>query len=379
MKVAIVQPFLTQKGGVERVVLEMAKHYNAPIYVVDYNPETTYPDFKNFDIRKIPYPKWIDFFKFLPSKAFAGLRYGFIFYFYKFKEPYDYIIAHYSPSEWLALRNKNVVWYCHSPLRDAYDLYEYRKKINKKDSFYMKFMLSVFRFIDKKAVKKIKLIIVNSENVKKRVKKYFGRDSVVISPCVNPANYTNNGDEKYFLYVSRFTPSKRQDYIVEIFRAFKRMYDKNNEYKLILAGGTSTNPDAVEYLNALKDYVKDDPNIIIKTDLTDAEIKDLYSKCTAFLFAGLDEDFGIVPLEAMASGKPVISVNEGGPREYINNGNNGFLASDISEFVHTMHDVVTNPGGMKFLGERARETVEKHYSCEEFDKKLDKALTQFKS
>jgi glycosyltransferase involved in cell wall biosynthesis len=326
------------------------------------------------DVRIISFPKWVNLFKFLPYKAFIGLKYGAAFYFYKFKEHYDYIIANYPPSEWASIRNKNVVWYCHSPLRDAYDLYEYRQKNNKKDKFYIRIMLSIFRFIDKKAVKRIKTIIANSENVRKRIKKYFGMDSVVISPCLDPTNYTNNGDGKYFLYVSRFTPKKRQDFIVEVFKSFQRMYDKNKEYKLVLVGSSSTNPDAKKYFDELKDYVKDDPNIIIKTDLTDSEIKDLYSKCTAFLFAGLDEDFGIVPLEAMASGKPVISVNEGGPTEYIEDEYNGFLVSDIIEFADRMHYVASNPMNMKFIGENAIKTINQKYSCGEFYKKLDKAL-----
>ncbi|MGC8585908.1 MAG: glycosyltransferase, partial [Thermoplasmata archaeon] len=168
------------------------------------------------DIRIIPFPKWVNFFKFLPYRAFAGLKYGIAFYFYKFKEHYDYIIANYPPSEWISTRNKNVVWYCHSPLRDAYDLYEYRQKNRMNiDKFYFKILITIFKFVDKLAVHRIKTIIANSQNVQKRIKKYFNRESVVIYPAVDAEKYKNNGDGKYFLYVSRFVPNKRQEYVIK--------------------------------------------------------------------------------------------------------------------------------------------------------------------
>ncbi len=375
MKVAIVQPFLNQTGGVERVVLKMAQHYNAPIYVVDYDKDKTFPDFQKMDVRLIPVPKWINFFKFLPYRAFAGLKYGVAFYFYKFKENYDYIIANYPPSEWSAIRNKNVVWYCHSPLRDAYDLYEYRQKNRMKtDRLYFKILVSIFRFIDKLAVHKIKIIVSNSKNVQKRIEKYFKRESEVIYPCVDPEKYRNDGDGKYFLYVSRFVPSKRQEYVVHIFERFHNLYDSNGEYKLILAGGTSADPESTRYLEELKKFVKDNPLIKIIENPKDDEVINLYSNCSAFLFTGLDEDFGIVPLEAMASGKPIISVDEGGPREYIKNEQNGFLAPTIEKFVEYMELIKSRSLYAENIGKNAKNTIIKMFSWDGFLNKLDNML-----
>ncbi len=375
MRVAIVQPFLNQFGGVERVVLKMAQFYNAPIYVVDYEPDKTYPEFKNLDVRKIKYPKWVNLFKFLPYKAFLGLKYGIAMMFYKFNEKYDYIIVNYPPSEWLSLRNKNVVWYCHSPLRDAYDLYEYRQKNRMKlDKFYFKILISIFKFIDKHAVNRIKTIIANSENVKRRIERYFDVESIVIHPCVDVEKYKNNGDGKYFLNVSRFVPNKRQDYIINVFERFHDLYDKNGEYKLILAGGVSENPDGKTYLNELKNFVKDKPFIKIIENPTEEEIIDLYSKCTAFLFAGLDEDFGIVPLEAMASGKPVISVAEGGPKEYIKNEKNGFLAYNIDDFIRYMNEMANKPHYSQMIGENAIKTIKENFSWNKFFEKMNQII-----
>lgn len=375
MKIAIVQPFLNQTGGVERIILKMAQKYNATIYVVDYDPSKTFPEFQSIDVRKIPVPKWVNLFKFLPYKAFLGLRYGVAFYFYKFKEKYDYIIANYSPSEWLSIRNKNVIWYCHSPLRDAYDLYDYRKenKINL-DKFYFKFLVRIFRHVDKKAVGKIKIIVSNSENVKARIKKYFNSDSQVIYPSVDFEKYKNEGDGKYFLCVSKIVPKKRQEYVIQAFESFHRLYDKDGEYRLILAGETTEDPDAMAYLSEVKELAERNPFIKIVENPKDDELIELYSKCSAFLFAGLNEDFGISPLEAMASEKPVISVNEGGPKEYIVSGQNGFLASTPDKFVEYMGMVKNRNSYMESIGKKGRETIIKSFSWDLFFTKFENIL-----
>lgn len=379
MDIAIVQPFLNRMGGAERVVLKMAQHYNALIYVVDYDKDRTFPEFKNLDVRVIPSPKWVNLFKFLPHRIFLGFKYGAVFHSYKFKEKYDFIIANYSPSEWLAIKNKNVVWYCHSPLRDVYDLYDYRKQNGMKfDQWYYKFLVGIFRNIDKKAVSKIKIILTNSQNVQNRIRKYLNRNAKIIYPCIDTEKYRNDGDGKYFLYVSRFVPQKRQDYIVRAFERFHSMYDENGEYSLILAGGVSEDIESINYVRGLKEFIGDNPLIKIIENPPDNDVINLYSKCTAFLFAGLDEDFGIVPIEAMASGKVVISVNEGGPKEYIVDKENGFLAPNIEIFAESMDFIKSRGMLAKNMGEQAKNTAITMFSCVKFFEKLDEALRQFK-
>ncbi|MGC8680391.1 MAG: glycosyltransferase, partial [Candidatus Micrarchaeia archaeon] len=100
---------------------------------------------------------------------------------------------------------------------------------------------------------------------------------------------------------------------------------------------------------------------------------DLYSKCTAFIFMGLDEDFGIVPLEAMASGKVVISIDEGGPKEYIKNGENGLLASKLDEFAEDMNWIKNRPYHMEEIGKRAKQTSY-NFTWFNFFTKMDKVL-----
>jgi len=372
-KVIILQPAIFMKGGVERVILAMAKHYNATIYTVDFDKNKTYPDFSSLNVKTIKYPRIANIFKFLPDKAFYGIKYSLAFMFLKIKEPYDIIIANVSPSQWASFRNKNVFWYCHSPLRDAYDLYEYRQKTRTNvDKFYFRFFVKIFRFFDKFATNKCSKIIANSENVKERINYYFNRDAVVISPGIEYGNFTNSGREKYFLYVSRFVPNKRQEFVIDAFKHFENLYDNNKEYKLILAGDVPHVDESIVYFNQLKNYAKD-YNVEFKENISDEELKDLYGKTTAFLFAGLDEDFGIVPLEAMGAEKPVISVNEGGPKEYITNEKNGILVNDPDEMAYYMDFVKDRPGFYSEISKNAQETA-KQYDWSDFFQKLDEEL-----
>jgi Glycosyltransferase len=372
-KVIILQPSIFMKGGLERVILAMAKHYNATIYAVDFDPDKTYPDFSHLTIKTIKCPRITNLFKFLPDKAFLGIKYSLAFMFLKIKEPYDIIISNASPSQWASFKNKNVIWYCHSPLRDAYDLYDYRQKTRTNlDKFYFKIFVKVFRFFDKRATNKCSKIITNSENVKQRVKYYFNRDAVVISPGIEYGKFTNLGKEKYFLYVSRFVPNKRQDFVIDAFKHFERLYDKNKEYKLILAGDVPKVEESITYFNQLKEYAQG-YNIEFKDNITDEELKELYGKAFAFLFAGLDEDFGLVPLEAMSAGKPVISVNEGGPKQYIKNEKNGILVNSPDEMAYYMDFLIERPALYEDISKNAQETA-KQYDWSNFLHKLDEEL-----
>jgi glycosyltransferase involved in cell wall biosynthesis len=89
---------------------------------------------------------------------------------------------------------------------------------------------------------------------------------------------------------------------------------------------------------------------------SDAELTDLYARCHAVLFPSLNEDFGLVPLEAMASGKPVLAVDRGGPRETVVDGHTGLLLPDSSEaFAHAMRTLaLLSDAELDTMGTRAR-------------------------
>ncbi len=368
MKLAITQSNLTLKGGGERVVLEIAKRYKAPVYVAEYDPSNTFEEYRNIDARVISK----DISRIIPyGRMSQGISYGLSFSNLKLDEDYDVINAHMAPSHWVSRSNHNVLWYCHTPLRDVYDLYEYRMSLRKwhtRPAYALG--LSIVRRIDQTAVRKTKSIVTNSENVRLRIVRYYHRnDAEVISPGVDYRKYRNRGDERFFFYPSRFSPNKRQDMAIEAFRRFKA---RTNGYRLVLAGPVSKDKFYDDYYRSVMAQAERVGEIEVLNEIDDKKLADLYSRCTAVLYPPMNEDFGIVPLEAMASSKPVIAMNDGGPKETV--GKAGFLVSDAKGMANAMEMVVSDLETAEKMGKIGKERVMKKYTWAAFFKKFDAAL-----
>lgn len=371
MKMIITQSNLTLKGGAERVVLEIAKRYDAKIYTAEYDESRTFEGFKDLDVEVISSKSLLSLLPY--NRLSQGMSYGMAFYLKKVGEDYDLINAHVSPSHWIRNKNDRVLWYCHTPLREVYDLYKYRmnmKKAMEKPVYALGSM--AVRSIDKKIVNRIEGIVANSSNTKFRIEKYFGRKDVsVINPGVDPKRYANNGTEKFFFYPSRFSPNKRQEYAIKAFDIFKRKY-RGLGYKLVLAGAVSKDKFYYDYYKYIKNLAAEVQDVEVLKNAEDEEVYSLMSRATAVLYTPVDEDFGLVPLEAMASMKPIIAVGQGGPKETIVNGKTGYLARNEEEMAELMNFVRENPKIAEQIGAEGRKRVELKYSWKEFFEKFDK-------
>ena len=351
MHLAIVQPNLTLKGGQEKVVLEIAKKFNPIIYCYHYNRQETYPEFREMDVRvlkQIPFTP-----SFFPKvcREFYALK----------LEDYDVINAHWPPSEWIRRRNERVLWYCHSPARAMYDLYNYRmQSFSLPKKLVHGISATLFRKIDKRIVRDIEYVFANSKNVQERLKHYLSKESEVLSPGIDAKQYENKGYENYFLVPGRIDPTKRIEYCLEAFRQFSKSYPK---FRIIVAG--SILPHHQWYLEALQRY-----DAAILTNVSPQKMKSLYEHCYAVLFAAINEDFGIIPLEAMAAEKPIISVNEGGPKETIINGKTGFLINSVTEMREKMEYLAGHPDAAAAMGKSGRRHVRENYAWSRFLKRF---------
>lgn len=371
MDIAITQANLTMKGGAEKIVLRIAQRYKARIYTAEYDRNTTFPEFSDLDVEVIGTKAAA---KILPySRATQGLNYGMSFYRYIIKDDYDVINAHIAPSHWIRNNNDRVLWYCHTPLRELYDLYSYRQKFRKAWSRPVyKVGASFVRKIDQGVVKKIEFIFANSENTRSRIKKYFGRDdAVVLNGAVDYQNYSNRGNGRYFLYPARISPNKRQDYAIRAFEIFRRV-SKSKDYRLILVGPVSKDSFYQEYYRRVIEISKAVRGVEVRTEVGDKELIGLYSRCTAVIYPPLNEDYGLVPLEAMASEKPIIAVNEGGPRETIIDGKTGFLVGSEEAMAKRMAMVAENDDLAVKLGKAGLAHVKKNYSWDRFFERFEK-------
>jgi glycosyltransferase involved in cell wall biosynthesis len=195
------------------------------------------------------------------------------------------------------------ICYCHTPMRyiwHLYDDYFGRGRAGLITRLAMGSIVEWLRAWDVRTAANPDFFVANSENVRNRIREIYHRDAEVIYPPVDTESLTlSTTDDGFFLIVTAMVPYKRVDLAI---RAFTRM----NEKLVIVGNG----PD-MSRLRALAG-----PSIDFKGWQSDQEVRDLYARCSAVVFPG-EEDFGIVPVEAMACGKPVIAYAKGGALETV--------------------------------------------------------------
>ena len=153
------------------------------------------------------------------------------------------------------------------------------------------------------------------------------------------------------------------------------MFEKKLKgYKLLLVGPVSKDKAYYDYYLRIVEEAKKSSEIKILKDVDEEKLKDLYSRCTAVLYPPVNEDYGLVPLEAMASYKPVIAVNEGGPKETVEDGKTGYLVNSEQEMADRMVAMAENPQLAEELGRNGRKRVVEQYSWEVFFREFDNQL-----
>ena len=195
--------------------------------------------------------------------------------------------------------------YCHSPPRFLYDLWNFRRRVAK--SSWRRFAINILgewmRIWDYAVDVRVDYYFVNSEIIKHRLKKYLKRDSVVLYPPIEWEKYRVDESEDYVLFVSRLVKEKRVEEAIEAcIRAGQR----------IVVAGTGILEDEIKRKYGNHSLVD------IRGFVDEKEKIELLSRCRALIFPAVAEDFGITPLEALASGKPVIVDNTGFPPILLN-------------------------------------------------------------
>jgi glycosyltransferase involved in cell wall biosynthesis len=194
--------------------------------------------------------------------------------------------------------------YCHTPMRYLWELYPaYRHEFG---SWIKRAALaSVATFLrtwDYSTAARVDGFVANSRNVRQRIWKTYRRDSRVVYPPVDLENFRHQEAEDYFLMVSELVPYKRLDYAIRLFsRAGRRLK--------IVGGG----PDYARLRKLSSGTVE------FCGRVPDRDLVDLYSRSSAFVMPG-EEDFGIAMVEALASGKPIIALAQGGALEIVSDG-----------------------------------------------------------
>ena len=341
MKIAVLEPYIEGIGGAQRVIADYAtflaeRGHDLEIFTQRYNRDSAYPEFKKFKITLLK-----------PSSKFFI---PFIFLFKKFKG-FDAIIANDWPSNFASIRNKKVLWICYTPKRDFYDLEEYyiKKDQGYKKRVFRKIKKIMFKGIDRLSAEKSDLISCASKNVSSRIKKYYGINPEVINHGIFFNKYKQGKDKGYFLVASRFVAPKRVDL------AIKAMgHVKNKKAKLIVVGDGEEKGKIIELCRKYK-------NVEFLGKVSDKKLVALYSNCRAIVYVPVNEDWGLAPIEAAASGKATIGANEGGLRETILDGKTGYLIDGVNEkkIAEKIDELAWNPWLARKMGMEALKNSKK--------------------
>ncbi len=314
MKIALVQDWLYTIGGAEKVLEALLEIYpEADIFtLVDFlekrdilkgkKPKTSF-------IQNLPFAR--KYFKhYLPLFPFAIEQFDF--------SGYDLVISSsYSVAKNILSTPSQIhISYCHSPIRYAWDMYHtYIKEHNIKGlkGLFIKYILHKIRIWDVVSSNRVDYFAANSVFVKKRIEKYYKRDSFVIHPFVDTEKFTfYEKKEDFYLTASRLVPYKKTKLIVEAF-------NKNGKKLVVIGEG--------EELKEIKKIAKN--NIEVLGYQKDDILISYMQRAKGFVYAAL-EDFGIVPLEAMACGTPVICYGKGGVTETVIDKKTGLYFFDQS-------------------------------------------------
>ena len=206
----------------------------------------------------------------------------------------------------------NKVFYCHTPPRLLYDQKGFMlQQLSGWKRPFLKVIMLMYRFAYERAIRRMDIMITNSETVRARVRKYLGYDSLVIYPPCEIEKFRFIDQEDFYLSTARLDHLKRVDLIVE---AFLKMPDKR---LVVISGG----PDMAR----IRRIAKDAPNIEVQGWIDEERLSNLIGRCISTIYIPRDEDYGISPVESMAAGKPVIGVREGGVLETVVHGETGLL------------------------------------------------------
>lgn len=375
MKIAIYHPWIYVKSGLERSLMEIKNlsRHEWTLFTHHYDPEGTYPELKSMGVVELGRVSVKRQYGAVGKAALtlAGTRLDL--------KDYDaLVICCDGLGSLLCFRNHDipVVCLCYTPLRAVYDP-EYRRRhlqrFHKIKPLAMAFEM-LYRWVDRLAWRYYRAVIYISENVRRRA-----QEGKLPQPALTPLAYAGISKERrirsdlfenFFFLPGRIMWTKNIELGIRAFKQFRQRTGK--PFELRIAGMVDAKSQA--YFAELKTLAGDEPNIVFMNDLTDSEMDDLYHRCYAVLFTPFNEDQGLVPLEAMAHGKPVIAVNRGGPRELVRHQETGLLVEDTPEaFGAAMERLAGEPDLARSIGASGF-LASADYTWDRFVGKIDDTL-----
>ena len=255
----------------------------------------------------------------------------------------------------VALRQRRIPVFCLclTPLRIAFDPV-YRKRYLASRSVLHRLVVRagtvLYRGVDRIAWRRYRRIFAISEEVKTRI--LAGRLAPAekmrtLHPGVELSAYTPSPPaERTFFVPGRIMWTKNLELAIQAFQLFRMTAPEPSTWKLVIAG--IVDRKSGPYLDRLRSLASGDPSVEFRVHPSDTQMRALYAACFATLFTAFNEDWGLVLIEAMASGKPAVAVNRGGPKEIVRHEHDGLLSEpDPEEFAAAMGRLAERAGALR--------------------------------
>lgn len=282
----------------------------------------------------------------------------------------------------IALRNGRVpiVCYCHSLSRPVFDAVYRSELIARRPAlrWLLPPFLPPYRALTRRAWRRYAHIFANSRTTGEQIlanrlappeKVEVLHPGVAIEQTRASAQYDN-----FFLYAGRIKWTKNVELAIESFRRFKVGVGIETGWSLIIAGEVDNG--SAEYVRRLQELPGggERDGVVYRINPSRGELEELMARCYALLFPSLSEPWGIIPVEAMAHGRPVLAVNNGGPTESVADGETGFLLEPLPQaFAERMGWLAKRPDEVRRLGRGGVQRAQR-YSWEAFVARLDDYL-----
>ncbi|RCK54063.1 hypothetical protein TH25_01595 [Thalassospira profundimaris] len=358
-KLAIVHYWWINNRGGEKVLLQLLKMFpTADVFLhtgrdeiikkslpVNYTGNIRYTFIKKLPLSQKYYQKYLP----LMPVALEELDLS----------EYDIVISSESgPAKGIITNPDTIhICYCHSPMRYIWDMYHLYKKDS---SFLTRLFFTIIshklRIWDRLSADRVDYFISNSSFISARIKKFYRRESTIIHPPVDVMKFhPNNARSDFYLYAGQLTKYKRPEDAILAF-------NKANLPLKVVGGG--------EDEKRLKKIANN--NIQFLGKVSDNDLQTLFQTCKALIFPG-KEDFGIVPVEAMAGGAPVIALKEGGILDTVIPGETGILYESAGYENLLKSVLLFEEGGVRLNAQEIHNHSHK-FSIDVFNEKINKFM-----
>jgi glycosyltransferase involved in cell wall biosynthesis len=385
MKVAIYYPWVYLPGGPERTIAELLSRSRHDWTVITnrYERDATFPVLQNARIIELPR---VSVNRSMSHVFRAGFRIALQ------KLPLEgqaaLVVFCEGLGDFTLFRNHSVpaACLCFTPLRAAFDEHYASRYLERAgNTFGRRAMLAaasfLFRRIDRFLWHRYQRVFAISKEVRRRIVAGGLRaeaDIDLLYPGVDTGRLVPTWQyNREFVIPGRIMWTKNLEIAIDAFRLLQSRRPDLVNMRLTIAGWVDQKSE--EYAKALKERAAGSPGIRFAESPSDAELFGLCQSCLCVLYPAFNEDWGLVPLESMAFGKPVIAVNRGGPEETVVDGVTGYLVDPTPEaFAGAMERLADDPELVRRLGAAARPRAEL-FDWARFAEKLDRQVDQLVS